>query len=460
MTDQTTQFTAQSATLDLRRERAVITRNIRPEQIALVLALFALTVSITFGIFGEISATQSTGVLEEANAASASTEQLLRTILDAETGQRGFLLTSSPEFLLPYERAVDRLPPILEEFHAATAGLAIDNGDCTRIESLTAQKMAELNQTITLAKQTNRSFALSVVANGPGNDLMEQLRRVGSRVENAYETYAAQEQRRVSERQIAVLLTTAIGSGLAAVVLIWAVGRLKYAYSEQALLLNQIVEREQQYKKLADRLQSVREDERAHLSREIHDVLGQAFTGVKLDMAAASHRIEKGETGFALQKLAGGIEAVDESIRLLRKIASELRPAVLDHIGLAAAIRAYAQEFSSRTGIVCHVEGESGIMPLSPDERIAIYRIFQESLTNITRHAGTKEAWVRIFYSEGWIKLQVVDRGLGFDTGKNETSLGLLGMRERARSIGAELTIRSEIHVGTVVDLAFSRKDV
>lgn len=444
----------------VRRDHEVIARSTQPEQIALVFALVALTVSIAFGIFGEVSATKSTGVLEEANSASATTEQLLRTVLDAETGQRGFLLTSSPEFLRPYQRAVERLPPILEEFHTATTDLAIDARDCAKVESLAAKKMAELNQTVTLAKETNGSFVLPLVASGLGNDLMEQLRSTGARVESAYQRYAAQEQRRVNERQLAVLVTTAIGSGLAAIILIWSVGRLKYAYAEQASLLNQIVEREQQYKKLADRLQSVREDERAHLSREIHDLLGQAFTGVKLDMAAARRRIEKGESDAALEKLAVGIEAVDDSIRLLRKIASELRPPLLDQMGLTAAIRAHAQEFSSRTGIVCHVDGENGTMQLSADERIAIYRIFQECLTNIARHAGTNEAWVKIFFSDRSMQLQVADRGLGFETGKNETSLGLLGMRERARSIGAELTIRSEPNAGTVVELALSRTEV
>lgn len=460
MTDQTTQFTSKSAAPNARSEHAVLARNTKPEQRALVFALLALAVSIAFGIFGEISATRSTGVLEEANNASATTERLLRTLLDAETGQRGFLLTASPEFLRPYERAVRRLPPIFEEFHAATSGLAIAASDCETIESLTAKKMAELQKTVTLAKETNRAFALPVVISGPGNDLMEQLRGAAARVESVYQRYAMQEQRKVDERQIAVLLITAIGSGLAAIVLIWSIGRLKYAYSEQASLLQRISEREQQYKKLADRLQSVREDERAHLSREIHDVLGQAFTSVKLDMAAASRRIEKGESSAAQEKLTAGIESVDESIRVLRKIASELRPPLLDQLGLTAAIRAYAREFSSRTGIDCHVEGENATMPLSPEEGIAIYRIFQESLTNIARHAAANEAWVKIFSSDRSIKLQVVDRGSGFDIGKNKTSLGLLGMGERARSIGAELTVMSESGAGTVVDLVLSRNEV
>jgi signal transduction histidine kinase len=459
MADQTTQFTTKSDTSRVRPEPEVLARKTPPEQIALIFALLALTISIALAIFGEISATKSTGVLEEANSASVITEQLLRTLLDAETGQRGFLLTSSPEFLRPYERAVDQLQPVLEEFHAATSGLSVDIDDCAKIEALTAKKMAELNQTITLAKETNRSFVLPVVTSGRGNDLMEQLRTASARVESAYRGYVAQEQRKVNERQIAVLLTTGIGSGLAAIILIWAVGRLKFAYSRQASLLKQIVDSEQQYKKLADRLQSIREDERAHLSREIHDVLGQAFTGVKLDMAAASQRIERGQSSAALQKLSAGIEAVEESIRLLRKMAGELRPPLLDHMGLSAAIRAYAQEFSIRTGITCHVDGETETMPLSSEEGIAIYRIFQESLTNIARHAGTKEAWVKIFSSDRRIKLQIVDHGLGFDTGKNKTSLGLLGMGERARSIGAELTIRSELDMGTTVDLALSRKE-
>ena len=275
-------------------------------------------------------------------------------------------------------------------------------------------------------------------------------------IEGLYAARAAQQQQRLAEWQLLALAVTALGSSLVAVVLIWAVRRLRNTQSEQAQLLVHMSEREKQYQMLADRLQAVREEERSHLAREIHDVLGQAFTGIKLDIAAAGRRLDGGDKAAVLEKLKQGMQSVDESIRLLRQIASELRPPLLDHVGLMGAVKAHAEEYAARTGIACHVAGETGRISLSADERIAIYRIFQESLTNIARHADTKEAWVTIASSEEMISLRVEDRGKGFDTTKTD-SLGLLGMKERARSIGGELIIRATPGSGAVIELILPR---
>jgi signal transduction histidine kinase len=129
-------------------------------------------------------------------------------------------------------------------------------------------------------------------------------------------------------------------------VLLLATIELKRAFVQQSELVDQISDSERQYQLLADRLQIVREEERANLAREIHDVLGQALTGIKLDISSAGRRLERWETASALQKLKESSTAVDESIRLLRRIGSELRPPLLDQIGLASAIESYAGEFS------------------------------------------------------------------------------------------------------------------
>jgi signal transduction histidine kinase len=437
-------------------EREVRAR-IHPEQIALIGALLALALLIVLGVSDFRKLSHASVVLDQARAASASTERLLVTLLDAETGQRGFLLTSSPAFLHPYQDAVKKFEPTLSEFREATGALPLDEANCKKIESLGQGKMAELEATLRMAKSGSRSQVLEAVDTVEGNRLMAQIRALGTHIEAVYAGYAAQQQLRVADRQLAATAVTGVGCGLVAVILIWAVNRLGDTQAEQTQLLLKISNREKQYRQLADRLQSVREEERAHLAREIHDVLGQAFTGIKLDIAAASRRLDLDDKQAASEKLKIGIQSVDESIRLLRRIASELRPPLLDHIGLVAAVKAYADEYTARTGIVCRVTGDDARLPLSADERIAIYRIYQESLTNIARHSGVKEAFVHVAASSNSVSLRVEDKGVGFDTKKYETSLGLLGMRERARSIGATFTIHGGPGQGTVVELVLPR---
>jgi signal transduction histidine kinase len=443
--------------IQVRDERETVVRTRHPEQFALVGALLASALVIVLGFSDYRQASRASILLNEARAASTSMEYLLKTVLDAETGQRGFLLTSSPSFLRPYESAVRDLASAKEQFRLATHVLPLDPVDCGKIETLATNKMAELAQTVRMAENGDRARVLQLVAAGQGNHFMEQLRATGARMEGVYERYAVLQQQRVAKWQLLSLTVTVLGSGLVAAVLVWVTRRLRNTQSEQAQLLLRMSEREKQYQKLADRLHAVREEERGHLAREIHDVLGQAFTGIKLDIAAAGRRLEKDDKDAALEKLGQGIQSVDESIRLLRKIASELRPPLLDHVGLVASIKAYAEDYAARTGVALHVEGENERMPLSADERIAIYRICQESLTNIARHSETKEAWIKIAQSSELITLKVEDHGKGFDTKKKETSLGLLGMRERARSIGADLLISGAPGSGVVVELLLPR---
>lgn len=438
-------------------EREVRARVPHPEQIALIGALLALALLIALGIADYRKLAHATVVLDQARAASTSTERLLIKLLDAETGQRGFLLTSSPAFLHPYQDAVRKFEPTLNEFREATGALPLDEAECRKIAALAVRKMAELDTTLKMAKHRSRSQVFEAMDTGEGNRLMAQIRAAGTRIEAIYAAYAAQQQLRVADRQLAATAVTGVGCGLVAVVLIWAVNRLSDTQAEQAQLLLEISNREQQYRQLAGRLQSVREEERAHLAREIHDVLGQAFTGIKLDIAAASRRLDLDDKKAASEKLKIGIQSVDESIQLLRRIASELRPPLLDHIGLVAAVKAYAEEYTVRTGIVCRVTGDDARLPLSADERIAIYRIYQESLTNIARHSGAKEAFVQVASSSDFVSLRVEDQGVGFDTNGYEGSLGLLGMRERARSIGATLAIHGARGQGTVVELVLPR---
>jgi len=207
-----------------------------------------------------------------------------------------------------------------------------------------------------------------------------------------------------------------------------------------------------QLRALAARLQSVREEERTSIAREIHDELGQACTAIKMDLALIGRKATKRQTQLRT-KVDSAIRLVDEMIVTLRRIASQLSPRTLDDLGLTAACAAHAQEFESRTGIRCHLSLPRESLALDSERSTAIFRIFQESLTNVARHAHATRVEARLEREADHVLFQVHDNGRGFDPGeaKARRSLGLVGMQERALLLNGELKVEGVPGAGTTM---------
>ena len=205
---------------------------------------------------------------------------------------------------------------------------------------------------------------------------------------------------------------------------------------------------------LAARLQKVREEERTSIAREIHDELGQACTAIKMDLALISRKTSKRQEQLR-SKIQSTVHLVDDMIVTLRKIASELRPRTLDDLGLTAALEWHAQEFESRTGIRCRLIVPQERLNLDTERSTAIYRIFQESLTNVARHAQATRVEARLERDVDELIFQVHDNGRGFDPeeAKARKSLGLVGMQERALLLNGELKIAGAPGAGTTMTL-------
>ncbi len=209
-----------------------------------------------------------------------------------------------------------------------------------------------------------------------------------------------------------------------------------------------------QLRALAARLQSVREEERTSIAREIHDELGQGCTAIKMDLALIGRRLTKRQTKLRA-KVDSAMQLADDMIGTLRKIASQLRPRTLDDLGLSAALEAQAQEFESRTGILCSVTLPQEPLVLDADISTAVFRIFQESLTNVARHAHATRVEARLERQNNRITFHVSDNGEGFDPEKAKAnkSLGLVGMQERAFLLNGDLKIAGVPGAGTTMTL-------
>jgi signal transduction histidine kinase len=207
-----------------------------------------------------------------------------------------------------------------------------------------------------------------------------------------------------------------------------------------------------QLRALAARLQSIREEERKRVAREIHDQLGQALTAIKLDVSSLVAELPADQRRES-NRARSILKLVDETIQTVRRIATELRPGMLDDLGLVATIEWAGEEFGARTGTKCCLELPPDDIVVDQEKATAIFRIFQETLTNIARHAGANEVKARLAAEDGNVTLEVRDNGKGIreERLRKGGSLGILGMRERVELLGGDLTITSSPGSGTSV---------
>jgi PAS domain S-box-containing protein len=227
---------------------------------------------------------------------------------------------------------------------------------------------------------------------------------------------------------------------------------LAYEQGERRRAEEQLQQSQNRLRSLTARVESVREEERIRIAREIHDELGQALTGVKLELSLLRDQLPQAPLPIVdtLQAISA---LVDATIQSVRRIATELRPVVLDQLGLIPAIEWQAREFQSRTGIQCTLDIYLRSVSLSQAGSTAMFRIFQEILTNVARHAQASSVNINLQEQAGGLVLEVRDNGRGVTEAElaDPKSLGLVGMRERALLLGGEATIQGAVGKGTTV---------
>jgi PAS domain S-box-containing protein len=228
--------------------------------------------------------------------------------------------------------------------------------------------------------------------------------------------------------------------------------------TDRKLAEDALKESERRLRALLSRLESVREEERTRMAREIHDELGQTLTGIKMDLSWLRRRCRE-PLDLGQPELESRIESMmrlmDSTLDMVRRLATELRPVVLDSFGLEAALKWQISEFQKRTGLRCTLSSEGEEAPLDRSCSRAIFRIFQEAMTNIARHAQATAVRVTLARENGGFLLKVADNGVGIAPEKltDAAALGLMGMRERARAFGGSVTLGRDPGGGTLVEV-------
>lgn len=205
----------------------------------------------------------------------------------------------------------------------------------------------------------------------------------------------------------------------------------------------------QRLRELSQSMQLMQEEERIRIAREVHDELGQLLTAIKMDMSL----LRAGANPGSERKILEIVDLINSTIKTVQRITSELRPSILDNLGLAAAIEWQAKEFESRFGIACTLHIPDEYLPVTSEIATAAFRIFQETLTNVARHAHASSVSVGLVERDNELRLDVTDNGVGLsgDALERPQSFGIMGMRERAQLVGGKLNILSVPKGGTTV---------
>lgn len=391
-------------------------------------------------------------------------------LVDLESAQRGYMLTTNTRYLAPYESVLPELQVVSARLRTLATSDSAVLQHVTRLEQLRGIKIAEVSASIALTQRGDRANAMAILRTGEGRKVMDEFRAEAQALLRLLDTRVAalrDEQARsllLSRYAFAVL-------ALLTLVLILLVVRLFVADSvrreehrheeehERRRLEVLIEDRTRELSRLTTHLQSVSEQEKADLARDLHDELGGLLTAANMDLAWLRGRSVTMDDE-AREKLAELVRTVTEAMELKRRVVENLRPALLDHFGLPTALEAYFDETCKRAGLACRTSIPEESEPIPQALAIALFRVGQESLTNIIRHA--KAGNVELIFEVGpaEYRLQISDDGEGMDPDHAGSSHGLSGMRHRIASLDGTFDIQSAPASGTRIDIHVPRAGV
>ncbi|MEO5661595.1 MAG: CHASE3 domain-containing protein [Polaromonas sp.] len=428
--------------------------------ISLPLAVLA-TVFLIF--INETSFQQSSKAIanmEQAQQTRSAINRLIRQVLDAETGQRGYLLTGDARYLEPYKTAVGGIAQNLDLMRQLFTPHPEELGDFDILTQHLSRKLSEMDLSVRMRKDGNEDGWKFVLTTDVGKEQMDAIREQSNKLSASsiikMEQGHVQIRKALQLSRIGIAITALVGLLAFYMYLMQTKALLTLGQREQQslqrerdLLEKQVRERTASLAELATHLQNVREDERGHLARELHDELGALLTAAKLDVARIKSRLA-GNMPEASERLEHLTSTLNAGIALKRRIVEDLRPSSLSHLGLVASLEILAREFEERSGLSITTDLET--VELGGSAQLTVYRLVQESLTNIAKYANASQVEISLRKFDSHITIDVKDNGKGFKLQNIRSgSHGLAGMRHRVEAAGGRLTVASTEGCGTQV---------
>lgn len=433
---------------------------LRRMAISLPVAIFAACLMIGISEYGNKQTSQSLSNLAHAYDTRTALSILTKEMLDAETGLRGYLLTSDENYLKPYNEAIQNISSTLQRIRQLIETTPQGMEFFVPMSHSISRKTAEMDLSLRLFREGNADALKFVMFTDMGNTDMSNIRELARKLDTLTAERAGRYQQDINSSLIMARIGVATVTlfGLFAFYLYLRQNNMvdRLHKREQALLSeersrleNLVRERTATLTELANHLQQVREDERGHLARELHDELGALLTAAKLDVARLKSRIDMGNPEIA-DRIKHMTETLNSGIALKRRIVEDLRPSSLANLGLSTSLEILTSEFAQRSGI--EVEAIFEAVELPEATELTIYRLVQESLTNIGKYAKASQIQVTVHRYPTYVAVQIKDNGEGFDLASiRPNSHGLAGMRHRVEAAGGRLTINSALGAGTTV---------
>jgi signal transduction histidine kinase len=387
-------------------------------------------------------------------------------ITAAESGQRGYLLTGQSAYLEPYNVAMRSWPAEIGRLRNLTAQNAARQQDIDGLERQTTAAFNRLKSTISRSPQPGPNGNADVAGTERATTTMDRVRGIVDRM-------IAEEDARIEALRREVLRDLLVAGGIALLTTVVTVAVLiglnkllrRYVRDREAaedamrqanqVLNEQVEQRTAELTELSQHLIRVSEEEKAKLARELHDTLGSNLTAINMDLNWIQRRLPPEGPREVKERLQRVLQMLTETVELKHEVIEGLRPSHLDNLGLAFAMRSHCREFTRRTGLPCEVDVHEDFDELDPAWSIAFYRIAQESLTNITKHAQASRVRISLNREDDGIRLRITDDGVGLseEALSKPKSHGVVGMRERMRQAGGRFQIRRpDEGSGTVVE--------
>ena len=427
---------------------------------ALVMALVLLLNE--FGYMNSREHLEQSNRLEQQRVAL---NNLRTAVIDAETLQRGYLISGDKRYLGPYQLAVSRIEPALDRARSFYVGSQQSLSEFATISRPISRRIAEMEVTVRMRQSGGGDVEwLKAFNTDAGQTYMDTARTGLDRLRQANDRALVVSKRALERNLLAarlvVLMVILLGAA-AFYLLVRQSRRIDHIQEERRQLIQQerdqldteVRERTVQLSELTTHVMKVQEAERGRMAQELHDEMGALLTAAKLDTARIKSRL--GQLGVddekITQRLQHLVESLNAGVAFKRQLIEELQPSSLTHLGLRATLENYAREFSERTEI--SVETDIEPVDLAPDAQLVVFRVMQEALTNISKYAQATHVRVMLHDKKDYALLQVLDDGVGFNVNqKAHASYGLSGKRHRLDAMHGSLRIVSAPGRGTRIE--------
>lgn len=434
----------------------------------LVVALLLATVVGLF-VAGQLGQRR----LEDASARIALGAQrqqavtaLTQLVREAESSQRGYILVGNPDYLEPFRRGSDDFAPTVQRLDEAFSGAgASTRGNVEKLEQLSNTKFEEMRHTIDLFATRGRAAALEVIRSDEGATTMAEIDGVVDRIVQLESAEALDASRKWQVNRWASFATTSVALAASAGLILLLTRLLLRQWRFAALETEQLTVRQGELERLVEQrtaelselsthLQSLAEQEKAALSRELHDELGGLLVAARMDLSWLEDRLASSDPEVR-QYFARVQEALQAGVDIKRRVIESLRPTLLDNLGLVPALNWQVSEACERAGLR-HIERyPQQELKLTPQASIAVFRIVQEGLANVLKHARAKSVEISLEVAPPWLLLRVQDDGVGIPSKRLRAlqAHGLASMRHRARALGGHWEVQSPRAGGTRIEV-------